>query len=643
MSSTIHVGTTIRRKLPNGDQIEHTINWSGVPVVSGVGLDELLRFRTSELIEAQAAEATLAIDATLERIGTKPKPKFTPPETLPKGDGSGPSTAPAPEVLSDGATSLQAEAASTEDAKTSPDEEKPEQEEAKASPEEAKTEQEEAKTETAPFIPRDEDVEVGVNIFGVDVPFPSGGPREVITDTNADGSGGGQLKAVNTALGSLGYKGDTRHLAMNAWLNEYWSEDSPSEQINSIRDISREEAHAFLDWASRATDESKALLKSAVTRAVEQAQPNMLAQLTESVDVAQAARELLALNKHEPEAQPEPEDEDWAILRKAGIERLEDAEDPFADHVGMEVWEAAQRILVKEGKIKPKVVPNKVPAVVAPAKLELSASQAQTLESIIRSAPGTFHFVTGPAGTGKSTVGREVVEYYRGQILVTAPSGLAALNVGGETIHSTFKIRTGPVDWKQIKAPRYPQENLLRAAKIIMIDEISMCRADLLDGVSATLQKVMRNDHAFGGKKVVAFGDMLQLPPVVKSTEAEFVDRKYASEFWFDAHCLGGDQKGGLFNTDFQTAELVRHNLTDIFRQRDPAFIDALNLIRVGDPSGLFALNARAGEAPDPSAIVLTFKNDDANAINMARLTNLQGVPKTYLGAISGEMAEDND
>jgi ATP-dependent DNA helicase PIF1 len=273
--------------------------------------------------------------------------------------------------------------------------------------------------------------------------------------------------------------------------------------------------------------------------------------------------------------------------------------------------------------------------------IELSAGQRAALVKSMGAASageGRFIFVTGKAGTGKSTVLRELRS--RARCVVVAPTGLAAVNVGGETIHRFFGFRIGPLTRKMIGPSR--KDDVIRAASLIVIDEVSMVRADVMDAIDVCLQKSCGNRRPFGGKTVIAFGDMWQLEPVVGEDVAEFIKKKYNSPFWFDAHVFTKRaQQGNLVDEEgFESIALEVCELTDVFRQiGDPNFIDALNATRIGDPSGLSYLNRRAhaSMAAGDQPVSLTFGNRKAEAINTMRISQLVSDSKTYTAIIDGD------
>ena len=281
--------------------------------------------------------------------------------------------------------------------------------------------------------------------------------------------------------------------------------------------------------------------------------------------------------------------------------------------------------------------------------VSLSDGQRAALAAVLaaaRSDEPRFLFVTGRAGTGKSTVLREMRD--RLKVVVVAPTGLAAVNVGGETAHKFFGLRTGALTRSATRPSQ--REDVIRRADVIALDEISMVRADMLDAISWTLQKTLRSDLPFGGKTVVAFGDMMQLEPVVDDSWQQLQDnrvaeQRYRSPFWFDAKVLQTSAQARLIEGEPAIA-VETHELREVFRQvGQPEFLDALNLVREGDARGLDHLNRRAG-APAPvgdAPVALTFGNRQADLINARRLNALATETRTFHAEIEGEAPAERD
>lgn len=261
---------------------------------------------------------------------------------------------------------------------------------------------------------------------------------------------------------------------------------------------------------------------------------------------------------------------------------------------------------------------------------EFSKGQQRAMDRIAESGEGEFIFVTGKAGTGKSTILREIRKNY--PCIVLAPTGLAAVNVSGQTIHSFFKFKVGGLSRSDARRLDYSREKAVQKARFIIIDEISMVRADLLDAVDASLRKSLGVNRPFGGKTIVAIGDMWQLEPVVTDDERpRFAGSPYKSPFWFDAKVF--NHGGPLFDEE---TRVETQELTDVFRQNAGPFVDALNAIRVGDPAGLFYVNTRAGQR-DPDAVRITFGNRRADTVNAAELDKLDSELHTFEAEVDGE------
>ena len=240
-------------------------------------------------------------------------------------------------------------------------------------------------------------------------------------------------------------------------------------------------------------------------------------------------------------------------------------------------------------------------------------------------------FVTGRAGTGKSTLLDWFRNHTKKKIAVLAPTGVAAVNVRGQTIHSFCKF--GPdITLKKVKRLSEDSEKyeLIKKLDAIVIDEISMARADLVDCMDKFLR--VNGGHAdlpFGGKQMILIGDLYQLPPVVTSADRKLFASRYASPYFFDAD---------IFNAfRFRLIELEK-----VYRQTDEAFIGLLNTIRNNSatPEHLAALNARHDplfdhRKLDKLTICLTTTNDLAAAINQDRLVELSGKPHRFTAILS--------
>ncbi|WP_396657769.1 ATP-dependent RecD-like DNA helicase [Microbacterium sp.] len=258
-------------------------------------------------------------------------------------------------------------------------------------------------------------------------------------------------------------------------------------------------------------------------------------------------------------------------------------------------------------------------------------------------------FVTGRAGTGKSTLLQHLAWNTSKQIAVCAPTGVAALNVEGQTIHSLFRLPIG-----LIGRTEQPQSDvtrkLLNAIDTLVIDEVSMVNADLMDAVDSALRRARgRRGEPFGGVQVVMFGDPYQLAPVPpRGDEARYVRDHYRSFWFFDAHVWAGhpaDGGDGLLEVGTYGADLHIRELRDIHRQSDPRFTAMLNAVRHGRVTADIAqiLNDTGARRPpepgpdEPPIITLATRNDIVNAINRRHLDALPGRAQTAVAEINGD------
>jgi ATP-dependent DNA helicase PIF1 len=243
-------------------------------------------------------------------------------------------------------------------------------------------------------------------------------------------------------------------------------------------------------------------------------------------------------------------------------------------------------------------------------------------------------FITGRAGTGKSTLLTYFREQTKKKVAVLAPTGVAALNVKGQTIHSFFKFKPG-ITPNRVKKSRSGNSNIYRNLDIIVIDEVSMVRSDLLDCVDRFLR--LNGPHAkqpFGGIQMAFIGDLYQLPPVVSSGEKEVFQSLYETPYFYGANV-------------FQSFDMEFVELEKIYRQHDEEFIKLLNGIRNNSitEEGLELLNSRYDPdfqpALDEFYIYLTTTNKLAEEINTNRLTALKGRLYTVTGVIEGDFGRE--
>jgi hypothetical protein len=249
-------------------------------------------------------------------------------------------------------------------------------------------------------------------------------------------------------------------------------------------------------------------------------------------------------------------------------------------------------------------------------------------------------FLTGKAGTGKTTFLHNLKGNTHKRLIVTAPTGVAAINAGGVTLHSFFQLPFGPFvpgseAYGRHNQHRFSKEkiNVVRSLDLLVIDEISMVRADLLDGVDAVLRRYRRGDLPFGGVQLLMIGDLLQLSPVVKEDDWAILRQFYDSMYFFGCRAL-------------RLSELVAIELKHIYRQSDTHFIDLLNRVRDNrlDQASLQELNSRYLKDFRPGDnegyITLSTHNSSADAINESRLKGLPQKAHPFHAEIEGDFPE---
>ena len=255
-------------------------------------------------------------------------------------------------------------------------------------------------------------------------------------------------------------------------------------------------------------------------------------------------------------------------------------------------------------------------------------------------------FLTGKAGTGKSTFLRHICANTKKKHVILAPTGIAAINAGGSTLHSFFKLPFHPLlpddERYSIRNMRstlkYTSEKrkIIREVELIVIDEISMVRADIIDFIDKVLRVYSRNmREPFGGKQLLLVGDIYQLEPVIKEDERRMLHPYYPTSFFFGARI-------------WREMRLVSIELHKVYRQNDPAFISILDHIRTSDTTDadLRTLNTRVGGTLDTAggnlAITLSTRRDTVDYINEQRLKQLPGEAVTFYGEVKGEFPDSS-
>jgi len=245
-------------------------------------------------------------------------------------------------------------------------------------------------------------------------------------------------------------------------------------------------------------------------------------------------------------------------------------------------------------------------------------------------------FLTGKAGTGKTTFLRHIRNQTDKRLVVTAPTGVAAINAGGVTLHSFFQLPFGPmIPGAEFSGGRHrmsrEKRNIINSLDLLVIDEISMVRADLLDGVDSVLKRYRRSELPFGGVQLLMIGDLQQLAPVAKEEDWTLLQEHYPTPYFFSSKALS-------------RLQLVMIELKHIYRQSDQTFIDLLNKVRDNqlDQAALTALNSRYKPEfmSEEGYITLCTHNNGADAINHKRLAELPGKSRCFSAGVDGTFPE---
>ena len=252
---------------------------------------------------------------------------------------------------------------------------------------------------------------------------------------------------------------------------------------------------------------------------------------------------------------------------------------------------------------------------------------------------GRSIFLTGKAGTGKTTFLKTIMEHSRKRPIVVAPTGVAAINAGGVTIHSFFQLPFSPyVPGAKVESKfdfGKEKRKIIASSDLLIIDEISMVRADLLDAIDAVLRRFREHGQPFGGMQLLMIGDLAQLTPVVTPEDERMLKPYYDTPYFFGSKAL-------------QQIDYVTIQLTHVYRQQDESFIALLNEIREGHPSAeaLSKLNSRSlTPGPSPKGegsgyIRLTTHNNLANFYNESELQKLPGRSYQYRAEVKGTFPE---
>ena len=250
----------------------------------------------------------------------------------------------------------------------------------------------------------------------------------------------------------------------------------------------------------------------------------------------------------------------------------------------------------------------------------------------------TIVFLTGKAGTGKTTFLQQVKQLSKKRLAIVAPTGVAAINAGGMTIHSLFQIAFGPIiPSGNAKSDVYysdEKKDLLTNLELLIIDEVSMVRPDVLDQIDLIMRSLKDSTHPFGGVQLLLIGDLSQLSPIIRDEEWTMLGRYYSSPYFFSSLAM-------------QKAPFVRIELDHVFRQKEQVFVDILNQVRSQTitPESLALLNERYQPDFHPTAedpyITLTTHNALAQQINNEFVTVLAGEEFEFTATIRGDFPKD--
>lgn len=259
------------------------------------------------------------------------------------------------------------------------------------------------------------------------------------------------------------------------------------------------------------------------------------------------------------------------------------------------------------------------------------SDEYRTVESLLNAGcPAVF--VTGNAGTGKSTLIQYLRTVLKKKMVVVAPTGVAALNVGGVTIHAFFQLPPKIHEDEDIKLVY--DRKLYQKLELLIIDEVSMVRCDLMDSIDKFLRKNRNSDMPFGGVQLLLIGDLFQLPPVVPRQDMAMLRaRSYSSPYFFSSFSL-------------QKSSIVPVELASVYRQDDNLFVSLLNNLRIEEniETTTDYINAQCYRKEDASPdITLTCTNNRADQINMKELHQLSGKEYSFKGEIKGRFSLEED
>ncbi len=239
--------------------------------------------------------------------------------------------------------------------------------------------------------------------------------------------------------------------------------------------------------------------------------------------------------------------------------------------------------------------------------------------------------ILGSAGTGKSTFVNYLKSANKKRVICACPTAVAALNIGGQTIHSLFQIQPRDFIFPEFLELKAKVRNILTATDILVLDEVSMIAPDLMDAMDILARRARKNNEPFGGIQIVAIGDLFQLPPVITRDAAQY----YVAEY--------GNAKSYFFDSNvYQRSNFVRFNFDLVYRQSDMELLEKLNALRGGDKSAIEFFNACniVDNERRCNAVLITPFRAVAERINAERLGQIAADSVNYIGELSGNFAE---
>lgn len=259
----------------------------------------------------------------------------------------------------------------------------------------------------------------------------------------------------------------------------------------------------------------------------------------------------------------------------------------------------------------------------------LSTEQTAAFNTI--ECTGSNVLILGSAGTGKSTFVNYLKSASKKRVVCACPTAVAALNIGGQTIHSLFQIQPRDFIFPEFLELKAKVRNILTATDILVLDEVSMIAPDLMDAMDILARRARKNNEPFGGIQIVAIGDLFQLPPVITRDARTYYKQNYGYEraYFFDSNV-------------YKRSNFVRFNFDLVYRQSDARLLDKLNELRNGNAAAIEFFNACkiADDERRTNSVLITPFRAVAERINAERLGQIAAEPISYTGILSGNFAE---